>query len=165
MFVTIDRQIELFKSDRYYLSTDTISGKTRTQFDRDYPFDVFDLGNSKTTKRASSAFTFNQAYRPHIIYDDNIVISSKRIIHNLDLIEFFKDVVFNLDTMCAEIGGYSLRKNQFDTLFNCRLFILDRANLNHTHSAWKALLQSEGYRPNIKKGIGSSRQEIDMENI
>ncbi len=139
--------MELFKSDWYDISTDSISGKTRKQFDREHTLCVFDLGISKTSKRASSAFTFNAKYRPAMCEGGTIILSNPSFISPSDVPKLFENVIFDLTFMRAEIDHHSLCSYQFNTLFGGYLFINTNGKIQ---LAWDALLKTQGFRPMIR---------------
>lgn len=138
MIITIEQQLELFKTHWYDLESDTISGMTRKKFDRMYTPDMFDLGYGNPSLRASSAFTFNAKYRPPFKQGDDILLTN---MIGVDALQLFKDVtlIIDNDIMHVELDGLILRKNQFNTLFGARPYQL---YIDVTYSAWSALLKS-----------------------
>lgn len=150
MFVNIEQQLKLFSSDWYDLEKDQISGLSRKEFDKLHTPDIFELGD-KVTKRASSAFTFNLAYRPPFKPNDSIIRILNDPVYHQNFENHFKNVIFDLNSMSIEVYGNRLKKSQFDTLFGGRIFYLDNLHMHKTHSASYALLNTEGYRPAIRK--------------
>lgn len=143
MIITIEQQLELFKTHWYDLESDTISGMSRKKFDKRYTPDKFNLGYGTPSLRASSAFTFNAKYRPPFKQGDGILLSDPSFVH--DISKLFEDVtvIIENDIIFAEYRGHRLRRTQFNTLFGARKYYLD---VNFTYSAWDALLKS---RPHI----------------